>query len=941
MTPAAFVNQLQQSASDRATLTSRLLTYSPTEQIAVNAALREAFITAMRVSGADTDRCVASAYWLATQIDHPRQRAFALRLHAQALAIVHGKFDQSLPLFEEAAALYGQIGEVVEQANVQVSAIWAIARAVGYDAAIALSDSTKAVLQDHKQWRSLATLNNNLAVIHNRFGRFDLALAALEKAQSAYVALGPIGEPYLTNIDSNRAYVHYTLGQYRAAIAAAEAALDRAVTFKQHALVARCQHNLALTYSALGNYRRSLELFDRARTGWLADGRLQEVVQSDLTATYALLKLRRFHDVLARCARVRELIAEHNIKIETPFSLLNEPFAYSELGEHQSAENALHAIRQLILQTGSPWDNVRLQLAESRLLLQRGEAIAAENQTLALLPQISEQEGIALAWLLAAKAAVAQEAWQRAAQHAQRGLQAAPAAPTIVFDAERILGRVAQARGDLATAHTHLQRALTALEQINVMSEHRAQFLEDEDKRSLYSDLITLALAQDDPALGLHYAEQARSRTLQELIGHRVDLSIRALDVRDQSLVMRFNQLNEQRQQMMRHHEQESDAAERARIFKQQQQVEREVTQAWHQLLIRNQAYTAATPFAATAIDVPVDSVLLEYFAVGDGMVLFVVSAENPTPTVYHLPLSVAQLNKQYAALQLNMQLIARTPPAFVLRLLPNANGILRKLYQSLIAPCSADIAAGKRLIIVPHGTLHYLPFHALLAADDRYLIESNAVSYLPAARFMTHGNRPSGMGMLSLGYSSHGKLPATITEAQTVAQRWSHRLLLEEEATLANIEHWASEYAILHLATHAEFRGDNPLFSGLQLDDGWLTTLDIFNLRLNAELVTLSACSTGRSVIGGGDELLGLTRAFMAAGAAALLMTHWPVVDDVTQTLIGRFYDQLAAGQTKDRALQHAQCDLLQTARADQHAYQHPYFWSPFFLLGSTNRLG
>ena len=80
------------------------------------------------------------------------------------------------------------------------------------------------------------------------------------------------------------------------------------------------------------------------------------------------------------------------------------------------------------------------------------------------------------------------------------------------------------------------------------------------------------------------------------------------------------------------------------------------------------------------------------------------------------------------------------------------------------------------------------------------------------------------------------------------------------------------SFYRVLHLATHADFRPDNPLFSGLALADGWLTTLDIFNLRLDASLVTLSACQTGRSVIGGGDELLGLMRSFLAAGAASLV---------------------------------------------------------------------
>jgi len=148
----------------------------------------------------------------------------------------------------------------------------------------------------------------------------------------------------------------------------------------------------------------------------------------------------------------------------------------------------------------------------------------------------------------------------------------------------------------------------------------------------------------------------------------------------------------------------------------------------------------------------------------------------------------------------------------------------------------------------------------------------------------------------------------------------------------------------ILHLAAHGDFRPDNPLFSGLAVADGWLTTLDIFNLRLAASLVTLSACQTGRSVVGGGDELLGLMRAFLSAGTASLALSFWAVEDRSTARLMETFYEKMAEGYSKGAALRYAQLQFTQQqSDMDQDAaaaYAHPYFWAPFFLVGDAGPL-
>jgi CHAT domain-containing protein len=167
---------------------------------------------------------------------------------------------------------------------------------------------------------------------------------------------------------------------------------------------------------------------------------------------------------------------------------------------------------------------------------------------------------------------------------------------------------------------------------------------------------------------------------------------------------------------------------------------------------------------------------------------------------------------------------------------------------------------------------------------------------------------------------------------------------LFEVQASVAAVQAAAPGCRALHFAVHGDFRADNPLFSGLKLADGWLTTLDIFNLQLSASLVTLSACQTGRNVIAAGDELLGLMRAFLGTGSASLVLSLWKIEDHFTQRLMENFYTLLAGGWRKGAALRQAQLQFIRAADAgpgEQPGVEsHPYFWGAFFLVGDTGNL-
>ena len=187
---------------------------------------------------------------------------------------------------------------------------------------------------------------------------------------------------------------------------------------------------------------------------------------------------------------------------------------------------------------------------------------------------------------------------------------------------------------------------------------------------------------------------------------------------------------------------------------------------------------------------------------------------------------------------------------------------------------------------------------------------------------------------MLVVGHSGRGILPFIHAEVDAVSRGRQADTLLEEAATRTAVMAGMEKHGMIHLAAHAGFHQAHPLFSGLELEDDWLTALDVFNLRLAADLVTLSGCRTGEYRLGGGEEMQGLVQAFLAAGVRSLLMSGWDVEDRSTARLMETFYEGLSAGMGKGQALQAAQVRMIRGVHAHS---RHPYFWAPFYLVGDT----
>jgi CHAT domain-containing protein len=320
------------------------------------------------------------------------------------------------------------------------------------------------------------------------------------------------------------------------------------------------------------------------------------------------------------------------------------------------------------------------------------------------------------------------------------------------------------------------------------------------------------------------------------------------------------------------------------------------------------------------------DETLIDYYRAGDDLYALVLNGK----AVKGFTLSAKGLDEEVRSFR---QAIERRDP--------KAGERARLLYDRLLRPLLAEIK-GNTLTISPHGVLHYLPFVALLDGDQ-YLLDRFSVRLIPSAGTLVYlkTDRPTKVGkVLALGNPDLGDasldLPNAQVEAVNVAAMFpASRALVRGAASKSAIKELGNGFSILHFATHGKFNTDAPLSSGLYLakgneSDNVLTVSDLYTLRWDTDLVTLSACETGLGKVASGDDVIGLTRGFLYAGARSIVASLWEVDDAATEKLMVSFYRNLE-GNDKREALRLAQIETRKT-------YPHPMFWAAFQIVGRAD---
>jgi len=255
-------------------------------------------------------------------------------------------------------------------------------------------------------------------------------------------------------------------------------------------------------------------------------------------------------------------------------------------------------------------------------------------------------------------------------------------------------------------------------------------------------------------------------------------------------------------------------------------------------------------------------------------------------------------------------------------RLRRETDEILEQVSSVLLEPVAEAVRRASSIVVVPHGPLHRLPLGAL-PFDGRPLIAHAPVRLAPALAALGRPARRARGRPVVLGF--HDELtPAIEGEVRSVARALpGARLRVGDDARLDSLAAMPRP-SCLHLAGHGRYRPDAPAMSGIRLADGWLRAADFRTLDLTGSTVVLSGCETGVSHVGAGDEVHGLVRGVLAAGARELVASLWRVDDPATAKLMESFHTRRRAGRSAVEALAKAQ---LEQARAGVH----PWYWAGF----------
>ena len=837
----------------------------------------------------------------------PDQIARTLSTSIQPL-ILQGQHDQALAFAREAREIFSRLGD---------------------------------------QWR-LARLELNLGNIFDRRDLFKEALASYESAYR-YLSANNANDPEaLAAALHNIAVSCIRLNDFRKALTTYEQARRFAAEHEMPVLVAQADYNIAWLHYLRGDYSRAISMLREARETCRSSGD-------------------QYHVGLC-CLDLSEIYLELNLSQEAEETARQASATFQRLGMQYERGKAVANVAIALGQQGKTDDALKLFLQARRILVKERNKVVPSlidlYRAVVLIDEKREAEANRLCiaalksfqrFKLANKAVVCRLLLARiqlrggnlmlARKQCALALKSATTLESRVLScqAQALMGQIEGALGRDRRSYEVYQRARESLEQLrNSIHGEELKISFMKDRVEIYEALVGLSLKGGHTGAALTeafgYIEQAKSRSLLDVLSTSRSASWLA----PQGQTEFARSIRDLREELNWYFHKielaqfgEASHQELATLRKESNRRERELLELLreHSPADEPGESNAAATLTVEQVrqTIPDDALLLEYFEVQGRFVVLVLGRGL---TKFVSLTDSSEVSTLLAGLQFQLakpHLGAEYVKAFGDTLLRSTRMHLENLYRALIFPIRESLNAA-HLVIAPHGILHNLPFQALFDGE-RYLIDDFTISYAPSASVYAvcqARTPPTGNASLILGIPDEA-VPLVREEVEAVAASLPNsELFLGPSATAECLRQKGRHCRYLHIATHGYFRRDSPMFSGIRLGDSYFSLYDLYQLKLPAELVALSGCSTGLNVVTAGDELLGLARGMIYAGALTSLLTLWDVQDRSTAQLMKYFYGQIAIARNKAQALQEA----MHLLRSE---YPHPYYWAPLVLIGKV----
>jgi CHAT domain-containing protein len=498
-------------------------------------------------------------------------------------------------------------------------------------------------------------------------------------------------------------------------------------------------------------------------------------------------------------------------------------------------------------------------------------------------------------------------------------------------------GVLAEAKGNPIAALAAYRASIAKLESVRAEISNTGQrqtYLDRKVVQDLYSRAFALVAQPEELSELWDLMERAKARAfLDSLGGNRFHSPAAGAEARVSTLQDRLTNVKLELQPGNRDALRSSGQAPSNADL---QSLERDLQQARQTAeLAKSRSSNAAAahplPLKELYKFLPPKTALIEFGLIQDGLLAVVTARNGGKLLVHRVNIEVLRENVSALTNWLDKSDSGVTSPA------------LQFVSEHVLAPFWPSIGPGiDHLIVVPTGFLSYIPFPALRTEGDRMLIDSVAVSYLPSAsvlQFVSSNSRKTGKVFLgAIGNASTGRppLPGTLDEVNSISKIYP----AAERADEGTFTHDRARRALLeddvvHFATHAELSESSPMLSKIITapasgEPGQLSVYELPAMAIRARIVVLSACQTAGGNVSNGDEIPGLTRAMLSAGADTVVSSLWHVSDGSTAILMREFHRQLQRGADPSDALRTAELRV-------REKFPEPHFWAPFIVTGAN----
>ncbi len=734
--------------------------------------------------------------------------------------------------------------------------------------------------------------------------------------------------------------------------------------------------NLAAVYSDLGEIDRSIALYEESIKVSEAEGE-PENAASSLNGLAGIYQLRAEPlKALSYYQKALELARAVKHKSREAAALINIAKVYDSFNQHEQALKANHdavaafravedpsgeatALANLGTLSNTPGrhrealDYLNQALDRQRAIENRDgqahtlqgignthrdagdltRAIDAYTESLVLMTAIENRAGEAMVCNNLGFTYDLQRNYSKASEYYLRALPLARSVGDRRGEATLLsnLGFLREKQGDLEEAATLYEQAILIREHIRTaarLDEFKTAVADE--SAELYSHAILLKIKAGKPAEAFELSEKSRARTLlDQMNGARINMrkaADRDLIEQEQSLRFELTSLEKKlTEEVASGGAPEACAPLQGRL--------NQGRQAYGEIVIRlkasNPEYAELqgySPISRVEIQrlLGTDTTLLSYYVTTSKTLVFIVTRDSFN--VVEIPVGKKELQNAIAWFRSFASVRGPVPVS------------LKQLDGWLIAPLRQQIKT-PRVCVIPHGILHQLPFAALYDGKS-YFGEQHTIYYLPAASLLPSIKRRDSQAskrLLVLAQANAAGWPSlhyVDQEAEALARLYQGKALLTGQASKGEFLRLAGDYNILHIASHAELNTRSPLFSRILLTpdqngNRGLEVREMYELNLShTSLVVLSACESQLGTQSRGDDIVGLNRAFIFAGASTVIASLWTVDDQATGVLMRSFYTHLKRGIGKAEALRMAQSET-------RHQYPNPYYWAAFVLTG------